>query len=94
MVKWSLGGVDDSDFMIDNGVLSFKESPDYEMPEGGGTDPGNSNTYEVDVQATDETRRMNSETVTVNVTNEDEAGKVTLSARRPQTDTVLTAMIR
>ena len=89
MVKWSLGGVDASDFMIDNGVLSFKNSPDYETPKGGTL----TNTYVVDVQATDETRRMNSETVTVKVTNVDEAGKVTLSARRPQTDTVLTAMI-
>ena len=34
MVKWSLGGVDASDFMIDNGVLSFKESPDYENAQG------------------------------------------------------------
>ena len=45
------------------------------------------------VQATDETRRVASETVTVNVTNVDEAGTVTLSARRPQTDTDFTAMM-
>ena len=47
----------------------------------------------VDVQATDETRRMKSETVTVEVTNVNEAGKVTLSARRPQTDTMFTAEV-
>ena len=37
MVHWSLGGVDASDFMIEDGVLRFKKSPDYETPKGGGT---------------------------------------------------------
>ena len=59
---------------------------------GGGKAPF-TNTYVVNVQATDETRRMETETVTVEVTNVDEAGKVTLSARRPQTDTAFTAMV-
>ncbi len=92
-VKWSLDGDDASDFMIDNGVLSFKKSPDYEKPMGGTASPPTSNTYTVMVKATDETRRVASETVMVNVTNVDEAGKVTLSARRPQTDTAFTAMV-
>ena len=91
MVKWSLGGEDASDFMIDNGVLSFKKSPDYETPKGGTA--GTSNTYEVMVRAADETRRVDPKAVTVNVTNVDEAGKVTLSARRPQTDTAFTAEV-
>ena len=59
-VKWSLGGDDDSDFMIDNGVLSFKKSPDYESPMGG-TDGTLTNTYEVDGPGNDETRRIASE---------------------------------
>ena len=86
-VMWSLGGDDDADFTIDNGVLRFAKTPNYEIPADANTD----NTYVVDVQATDETRRMESETVTVEVTNVDEAGKVTLSARRPQSDTRFTA---
>ena len=92
-VKWSLGGTDASDFMIENGVLSFKKSPDYEKPKGGTEDPPTSNTYTVMIQATDETRRVASETVMVKVTNVDEDGKVTLSARRPQTDTAFTAEV-
>ena len=91
-VSWSLGGDDAGDFTIDGGVLRFAKTPDYESPKGGGTD-GTSNTYVVDVQATDETRRTESETVTVNVTNVNEPGKVTLSARRPQTDIEFTAGI-
>ena len=92
-VKWSLGGDDASDFMLENGVLSFKKSPDYETPKGGGTTGTLTNTYEVMVKATDETRRVASKTVMVKVTNVDEAGTVTLSARRPQTDAEFTAKI-
>ena len=91
MVRWSLDGDDASDFMIENGELSFKESPDYEMPMGGSA--GNSNTYTVMVKATDETMKVGMETVMVKVTNVDEAGMVTLSARRPQSATAFTAMM-
>ena len=31
-------GDDASDFMLENGVLSFKKSPDYEKPMGGPAD--------------------------------------------------------
>ena len=31
-VRWSLGGVDAADFTIDNGVLRFAKTPDYERP--------------------------------------------------------------
>ena len=34
-VKWSLSGADAGDFMIDNGVLRFAKSPNYEMPTDG-----------------------------------------------------------
>ena len=91
-MRWSLDGDDASDFTIEDGVLRFTKTPNYESPSGG-SDNTFSNTYVVDVQATDETRRTKSETVTVEVTNVDEAGKVTLSARRPQTDRAFTAMI-
>ena len=32
IVSWSLGGTDAGAFDISNGVLTFKKSPDYEMP--------------------------------------------------------------
>ena len=91
MVRWSLGGTDAADFMIENGVLTFKKSPDYEMAMGGSA--GTSNTYEVMVKATDETRQVGMKDVMVKVTNVDEAGTVTLSARRPQSATAFTAML-
>ena len=61
------------------GCLRFKKSPDYESPGGGGTRRSPTCTRWT-VQATDstrQTRRMKSETVTVNVTNVDEPGTVT-----------------
>ena len=91
-IQWSLGGVDAGDFTIENGVLRFKASPDFENPKGGGPE-GNSNTYTVEVQATDETMKVGTETVMVKVTNVNEDGTVTLSARRPQTDTAFTAAV-
>ena len=91
-VRWSLGGADAGDFTIVNGVLRFAKTPDYESPLGGASEPF-TNTYVVDVQATDETRRMESETVTVNVTNVNEDGTVELSALRPQSATAFTASI-
>ena len=73
MVMWS---VDPSDtFTIENGVLRFKESPDYE----GGTIP-----YDVTVMATDETMKTTMKMVTVEVTNVDEGGEVTFTVLRPQ----------
>ena len=31
-ITWSLAGADSEDFSIENGVLRFKSSPDYEDP--------------------------------------------------------------
>ena len=48
---WSLSGTDGDEFSIDaSGVLRFNSSPDFEVPTGGGN--GNSNTYELKVEAT------------------------------------------
>ena len=82
ITSWSLAGDDAGDFMIDNGVLSFKKSPDFEMPMGGSA--GNSNSYEVMVKAMDSTGKTGMEEVKVEVTNVDEVGTVTLSAVQPQ----------
>ena len=91
-IVWSLMAddnndlTDDEDFEIDrsSGVLSFKESPNYEMGSGGGSDATDtSNTYTVTVVATDADFVPTSKTITVEVTNVDEAGTVTLSSLAP-----------
>ena len=79
-------------------MLTFKKSPDFEMPgDVVGTDPSTAvaddNIYEVTVQATDETNKVGMKEVTVEVTNVDEMGMVTLSALRPQSATLFTATL-
>ena len=54
---------------------------------------GDTNTYEVTVQATDETLNMGTKDVMVEVTNVDEDGTVTLSALGHQAGTALTATL-
>ena len=95
-IAWSLkddvAADDDEDFEIDkaDGVLTFNESPNYEMATGGG-DTGTSNTYTVTVVATDADGMMSEQAVTVKVTNEDEDGTVTLDAVAPYPGVALTA---
>ena len=69
--------VDGSLFTVEDGVLSFRSSPDYEMPMGGAGD--NSNTYKVVVQASDGgvTTWVQYFKVTVTVLDVEEPGKVT-----------------
>ena len=63
-VEWSVMGLDGADFQIDDGVLTFKGSPDFETPKGTNDnnsdndtdDPGEdegSNVYQVTVRATE-----------------------------------------
>ena len=83
---------DDEDFEIgkSSGMLNFKESPDYEMATGGGAD-GSSTTYMVIVVATDADFQSSEKTVTIQVTNVDEPGMVTLSGLAPYPGTDFTA---
>ncbi len=89
-ITWSLATGDDAgDFEIsDSGVLTFAEVPDYEMA----TDGDNNNEYTVTVVATDADGMTTEKVVTVEVTNVDEAGTVTLSAVAPYPGVTLTAM--
>ena len=65
---WSLEGPDAGDFMISGGgVLTFENSPDYEMP----ADDNGDNTYMVTVKADDGTY-MATRAVTIRVTDVDE----------------------
>ena len=103
ITSWTLAGDDADDFMIGGGVLSFAKQPDFEMATDGDRnndgdfgDTGeevSDNTYLVTVQATDETNKVGMHEVTVEVTNVDEMGTVTLSALRPQSQTMFNATL-
>ena len=82
-VTLSLTGTDSDDFTFaSNGVLAFKESPDYEEQRS----------YRVTVRAEAGSHTVN-KTVTVNIQNVEEAGAVTLSAVQPQEGIILTATL-
>ena len=86
---WSLSGADMGDFMISStGVLTFSISPDFETPADANTD----NTYMVTVEANDGTNTA-MKAVTINVTNVDEPGAVSLSSQTPVVGSALTASL-
>ena len=87
-ITWTLEGGGAADFKISSaGVLTFAETPNYEAA----ADDNEDNTYEVTVVATDSsydaaasaTNGKDTVEVTVNVTNVDEDGTLTLSSRQP-----------
>ena len=97
-LTWSVEGTDKDLFEIveDTGVLTFADAPDYEMP----TDAGSDNVYNVTVVATDagvdeddENEMTAMRDVVITVTNEEEAGTVTLSAQQPKAGVELTASV-
>ncbi len=84
-VTLSLTGTDGDEFTLSsNGVLTFKESPDYETP---GRD-----SYDVTVRAVAGSHTVD-KFVTVNIQNIEEPGAVTLSTVQPQVGTSLTATL-
>ena len=87
--RWSLAGPDGSKFTIVGGELMFAKQPDYEMP----GDDDEDNMYEVTVQATDTVGRTGTRDVTVEVTNFDEEGTVTLSPTQHRVGVPITAML-
>ena len=89
-ITWSLGGPDADLFSIDEGVLSFREPPDYEYPQSaaaGGPAEGR-NVYRVTVRASG-----GMHDVTVTVTDVDEAGAVSISRLQPQVSRPLSASL-
>ena len=89
-ITWSLGGPDADLFSIDDGVLSFREPPDYEDPQSaaaGGPMAGR-NVYRVTINASGGTHD-----VTVTVTDVGEAGAVSISRLQPQVSRPLTASL-
>ncbi|MCY4364802.1 MAG: cadherin domain-containing protein [Chloroflexi bacterium] len=74
--RWTLGGRDGGDFSIDeNGVLTFRNIPDYERP----ADSDQNNIYEVEVRPYDG-RYYGSHHVTVTVTPVNEAPEITTTS--------------
>ena len=96
-VEWSLKGKDAGVFKIDedSGVLTFKESPNYEKPTDGdesddsGDQGKGDNVYKITVTATGAT--SSDQAVEITVTNVDEAGIVTFTQVQPQDTVSLTA---
>ena len=85
VIRWSVSGRDDDLFTIDDGVLYFREPPNYEDPQSG----EDSNVYRVTVEAAGGTR-----SVTVTVTDVDEAGVASIDRPQPQVDRLLSARLR
>ena len=82
-LTWSVIGTDAGFFTIANGVLRFKQSPDYEDPLD--------KEYAVTVQASDRTDPAGTLEVTVAVL--DALGKVELPPSQPQVEVALTAKV-
>ena len=88
-ITWSLASGGDDDLTLEDGVLKFNSTPDYENP----TDSDTNNSYTVTVTASDGSSDSGDSTqmVTVNVVNLEEPGVVTLSTRQPRDGIELTA---
>ena len=88
VIRWSLRGDDKDLFTIDDGVLRFKDPPNYEDPESAADSDLLSvrNRYLVTVEAAGGTR-----SVTVTVTDVDEAGVASIDRPQPQVARLLTA---
>ena len=81
---------DAEDFTFENGVLSFKQAPDYEAP----LDTGPDNEYVVTLQASDGViANDEDQEVTIEVTNVNEEGVVTLTSEQPKEGVPITAKL-
>ena len=92
-ILWSLTGTDSSDFEIDedDGVLTFANQPDYEIP----ADANRDNQYLITVQAEDENGHTGQFAVTVGVEDFDEPPEIApgleeINYREDRTTTVAT----
>jgi len=90
VIRWSVSGRDDGVFTIDDGVLAFKEPPNYEDPQSASTSAvlSSRNEYRVTVEAAGGTRN-----VTVTVTDVDEVGSVSIDRPQPQVGRLLSASL-
>ncbi len=90
VIRWSVSGRDDDVFTIDDGVLAFREPPNYEDPLTASTSVllSSRNVYRVTVEAAGGTRD-----VTVTVTDVDETGTASIDRPQPQVSRLLTASL-
>ena len=90
VIRWSLGGRDDDLFTIENGMLAFREPPNYEEPQSAADSALLSvrNVYRVTVEGAGGTRA-----VTVTVTDLDETGTVSIDRPQPQVGRPLSASL-
>ena len=91
VIRWSLGGRDEDLFTIDDGVLAFREPPNYEDPQSAADIAllSSRNVYRVTVEAAGGMHN-----VTVTVTDVDDAGTVSIDRPQPQVDRPLSARLR
>ena len=108
-ILWAVEGLDADDFEINSdGVLSFRQPPDYEQPTDRGrkADPvagipavtGGDNIYHVTVRASEATSvsallLSSSTSVTIEVTNVEEPGTLNLNRLQPEVGTPITARL-
>ena len=89
-VTFDLSGADSALFALsDAGVLTFDSPPNFEAP----GDADKDNTYELTVGARDADGNRGTRDIEVKVTNENEAGTVTLSAVQPRVGVAVTASL-
>ena len=95
-IFWTLSGTDADDFMIDEGVLKFKNAPDFEIMLDGTMDntPGDDSDgiYEVTVRFSDGGNAAE-HAMKVDVQDVEEPGMIMLSPLQPQVGTPLQALI-
>ena len=89
-IEWTLSGPDADLFTIDDGVLGFRDPPDYENPESAAdsAQPANRNVYRVTIRAAGGTRSVN-----VGVTDVDESGTARIDRPQPQVGRPLEASL-
>ena len=93
-ITWTKSGTDMDQFDLEDGVLKFKNTPDYEDP----TDSDRNNTYSVTVTASDDSTGQDAstpsaQTLEITILNLEEPGTVDLSQRQPQVGNALTATL-
>ena len=91
VIRWSVSvAMIDDLFTVDDGVLAFRDPPNYEDPQSASTSAllSSRNVYQVTVVAAGGTR-----SVTVTVTDVDEAGVASIDRPQPQVDRPLSASL-
>ena len=90
VIRWSVSGCDDDLFTIKDGVLAFREPPNYEDPQSAEDCPPLSvrSVYRVTIEAAG-----GDHDVKVTVTDVDEAGVASIDRPQPQVDRLLSASL-